>query len=301
MKRNMLFLGLTCLLGVSVSTVSFEANSDTLRSQLSSWANKAKDKSVEFIEKHTSDDESSNSEINVNAKDNGDGTISLDYGFYNVNYSCKHRGFNYLSYTTVPDQGKLKRYEPFHKESALEKFPNCPSQKKTSSYKKTPNQPQYHRGHGNHQNIWDHDIGMMEATNVMTNVVPHNGVQNSSGLWRELEMRVECARDKTEVMVFLGNDWGNDRSNDLFVKSHGVTTPDYIWRVHVYKSHPNKAFAWLIPNDEKAKKNDDLAYRVSLKELRVALSDDYDWPMPKAWMDTNGAADPYRKRSCSIQ
>tara|TARA_Y100000310_G_C20677023_1_gene813688 strand:+ start:2224 stop:3120 length:897 start_codon:yes stop_codon:yes gene_type:complete len=297
MKRTS-FLSAALLLACATTAIfSTSAEADSIRSTLSNWAEKAKDKAIDYAESRKNN---KSEPVDVKARDNGDGTVSLDYGFYNVNYSCSHRGFNYLSYTTVPDQGKIKRYKPFHKEDALSKFPNCPSQKKTSSYRKGKNQPQYHRGHGNHQNIWDHDINMMMATNMMTNVVPHNGVQNTAGLWRELEERVECARDRTDVTVYLGNDWGNDGSNDYFKASHGVTTPDRIWRVHVYKSHPNKAFAWLIPNDEVAKRNDDFAYRVSLKELKNALSDDYAWPIPLTWKDASSEKDPYYKKTCSL-
>ena len=224
-------------------------------------------------------------------------SVDIDYGFFEVNYSCEHRGFNYLNYRTVPDQGSYPRHEPFYDEPGLTRA-DCPPQKTTRSYKKRAGQAQYHRGHGNHQNIWDHNKDWMVLTNRMTNVVPHNGVQNASGLWRKLEVRVECARDQTTVNVYLGNDWGNDASNDHFVRSHGVTTPDHLWRVHVYDSHPNQAFAWYMANDEKAKIGQESMYRITLAELKAATADDFAWPIPPQWVDAHGA-DPYQHITCS--
>ena len=301
---------------VVISCIAFNVQADTVRSQLESWAMKAKsvaadakevaeDKIAEIKKnydlKKPVDEPAGEYHFDVKAKDNGDGTAFIDYGFFTVNYSCLNRGFNYINYTTVKDQGDISRYEPFHKESALNSVDNCDNQITTSSYKKKYGQPQYHRGHGVHQNIWDHDEKMMFMTNAMTNIVPHNGIQNVSGLWRRLEERIECARDKTEVEVYLGNNWGNDASNDHFVRSHGVKTPDRLWRVHVYKSHPNTAFAWLIPNDEVAKRETEENYRVSLSELKKQLSDEYSWPIPSKWVSAGKKLNPYKNIRCSFK
>lgn len=296
MKINMRSKANLGLLALSISIFSSSAIADS-EWVLSKIKSKISDKISDYKESKQAEGELA--EVHVIAKRHDSRSVDLDYGFYKVNYSCEHRGYNYLKYTTVKDSGKIKRYEPFHKEPELEKL-NCPSQKTTNSYKKQYGQKQYHRGHGTHQNIWDHNLNYMKATNLMVNVVPHNGVQNASGLWRNLEKRVECARDVTEVTVYLGNDWGNDTSNDLFVKTHGVTTPDFLWRVHTYKSHPNQAFAWYIPNDEIAKSSDSKAYRVTLNELRDKTADDFDWPIPASWNDAK-TIDPYTKTRCSYQ
>lgn len=228
-----------------------------------------------------------------------DKSVNLDYGEFMINYSCKHRGFNYSTYTTVPDKGSLPRYKPFHQEKRL-LSKGCSPQYKTSSYKKVGNAPQYHRGHGVHSNIWDHDKAIMKKTNMFTNIVPHHGVQNASGLWRHLEKRVECARDVTDVTVYLGNDWGNDASNDHFKRTHGVTTPDYLWRVHMYADRPNQAYAWLIRNNGDAKPKHEGSHRVSLKELKRVLRDDYEFPIPKGWVDARGK-DHHSRTTCSLK
>jgi endonuclease G len=226
-------------------------------------------------------------------------SIDLNYGFYRVNYNCVHRGYNYVYYDSVPDSGKLPRYEPFELEPRLSSS-DCPGQKTSGSYKAPRGAELYHRGHGTHQNIWDHDVKLMRLTNRMTNVVPHHGVQNTAGLWRALEKRVECARDLTTAHVFLGNAWGNDASNDYFVKSHGVTTPDYLWRVHTYDSHPNQAYVWVMKNNGDARPRNEDAQRVTLEQLKKMTVNDFTWPIPTNWVDGKGR-DPYYKARCSLE
>jgi DNA/RNA endonuclease G (NUC1) len=229
-----------------------------------------------------------------------DKQIELDYGGFTVFYGCERRGYNYVSYVTVPDSGEHSRYEPFHHEPRLAMH-GCLPQKSTKSYRKAAGQEQYHRGHGIHQNILDHDLGLMKKSNAMTNIVPHHGVQNVDGLWRKLEMRIECARDATTTRVMLGNIWGTDTSNDHFVDSHGVATPDELWRVHVYDDHPNQAFAWIIPNAGSPLKTDpEQPYRVTLNELKKRIGDEYELTFPPQWRDGQGH-DPHTHTRCSLK
>lgn len=226
--------------------------------------------------------------------DRGDHVV-LDYGKFVVNYSCEHRGYNFAYFDTEPDGGNNPRYKPFHKEKRLPA--SCPSQSSTRSYKKQPGHPQYHRGHGVNQNPWDHRPDVQMSTNYMVNIVPQNGRQNASGLWRKLEQRVECARDKTTVTVVVGNVWGNDVSNDLYKRSHGVTTPDFLYRIHYYHDW-DQAFAWMFPNDDKATLRNEAKYRVTLSEIRQAIKD-YQLTLPGPWQDGQ-SNDPYTGIRCGL-
>jgi endonuclease G len=225
--------------------------------------------------------------------------LIIDYGRFIVHYNCRRRGYDYSNFKAMADSGELPRYEPFHQEPLLAQN-NCDSQKRTSSYKKTPGNPQYHRGHGVNSNPFDDSEYYMSLTNRMTNVVPHNGVQNASGLWRKLEMRVECARDVAPVNVYLGNIWGTDTSNDLFVETHGVATPDYLWRIHVYEKYPNDAFVWVMKNDETTKLKDEDRARISLSKLKTLIGDEYALSLPNN-LKTSAARDPYTKATCSYK
>jgi endonuclease G len=228
-----------------------------------------------------------------------DKTVDINYGAFQINYSCMHRGFNYVTYKTVPDTGVNKNYTEFNHETRLLKSA-CMPQVRATPYKNDGSVEEYRRGHGVHQNIFDHDFEMMKSVNKMTNVVPHNSVQSETGLWHHLEKRIECARDIVDVQVWSGNDWGDDASNDYFKKSHGVTTPDKIWRVHVYKDTPGQAYAWLIPNNEVATMETESQYRVSLLSLKFELNDDYEFPVPDSLTD-GWKQDPYKNITCSLE
>lgn len=299
MKLSNLFIMGALLCGVSVNATAGIP---------SSWLEKAKDAkelALSLLEEQKAKQENtSQPPIDVAEEApkvlgrEGDQLI-IDYGAYVVHYNCKRRGYDYSTFKAIADHGNLPRYEPFHKEPLLDDY-DCPSQKKTSSYKKTPGNPQYHRGHGVNSNPFDHSEYYMSLTNRMTNIVPHNGVQNASGLWRGLETRVECARDVAPVRVYLGNIWGDDTSNDLFVETHGVATPDYLWRIHVYEKYPNDAFAWVIKNDETTKKKDENSARVSLSKLKSLLADEYEISLP-ANLQTATSRDPYTNAKCSLK
>ena len=174
-----------------------------------------------------------------------DDIYTITYKNWDIDYSCKHRGYEYFHYTTVKDSGEIKRFKPFHKELQIPK--KC-SQFKTSSYwQKKGAKISYDRGHGVHQNIWDHSKVLMKESNSMANIIPQASKLNRSGVWRKTEELTECHRDKGEVEVWGGVVWGNDTSNDHFKKSHGVTTPDQLWKVIKF---PNgEVNAWLMPND----------------------------------------------------
>lgn len=230
--------------------------------------------------------------------------ITLEYKNFSINYSCSRAGYNYVVYNTVPDSGNLPRYQPFHLESrVITEGGACLPQRSSKTYKTKPGQPSYDRGHGVHQNIWDHDKTTMEETNSMANIVPQERTQNRSGLWRVLEKRIECSRDlkdrngyATSTSVMLGNIWGTDSSNDYFRLSHGVITPDFLWRVHVYPDRPNQAYAWIIPNTSAAKLSNEENYRVPMSD--ILNNAEYNLHFPDAWVDAIGQ-DPHVKTYCS--
>jgi len=181
--------------------------------------------------------------LNLNATETN--LIHLQYGKWQIWYNCENRGYQVFNYTTVPDGGNLNRYSKFHQESTL---PLECQQFSTSSYKSPKDSIiKYDRGHGVHQNIWDHSRELMIKSNSMANIVPQASKLNRHGVWRFTEVLTECFRDLGKVEVWGGVVWGNDQSNDLFVKSHGVVTPDYLWKLIIFPQ--GEVNAWLIPND----------------------------------------------------
>jgi endonuclease G len=200
------------------------------------------------------------------------GLTQLNYDNYSLLYNCQHRGYEVFWFNTVKDTGNLPRYEPFHAESRLPK--------RCRQYKESPYGKGYHRGHGVNSNPWDHSKHLMKQTNYFSNIVPQHAEQNAQnaqkvdGLWRHLEKVAECYRDKGEVFVVGGNVWGNNSNNDYFVRSHGVTTPDTLFKI---MRIDNKTYAYLIPNDGRANYRNAANYQVSIGQIENALGYELPW------------------------
>ena len=190
--------------------------------------------------------------------------ISLKYDSWEILYNCEKRGYEFFQYSTSPNSGDLKRFKPFHQESRLPK--RC-QQFSTDTYKLPKGSKiTYDRGHGGkHQNLVDFDIDIMMQTNSMANIVPQASKLNRYGAWRETEVLTQCWREFGTLTVYGGNIWGNDKSNDHFLKSHGVVTPDYLFKVIKY--HDGIVNAWIFPNDNKPRKANMNNYLVSPKKI----------------------------------
>lgn len=190
--------------------------------------------------------------------------IPLTFGKWEIEYNCEMRGYENFHYKTVKDTGNLDRVKPFHDEKELPK--RC-RQYTTSSYKKSPKNQRFDRGHGVHSNIWDHDKSLMAESNSMSNVVPQASKLNRQGVWRMTEILTECNRDFGELEVWGGNVWGDDSSNDFFIESHGVVTPDYLWKI--IKFHDGVVNAWLMPNRNEGTTRDNIdAYLVTPQRIK---------------------------------
>jgi endonuclease G len=242
---------------------------------------KNKKNAKENINNEHSDIESSETQITYASNSDNDLVVSLDYDFFQLDYNCDKGGFNYFTYTTVPDQEdkNYSRYGAFHYDKQIGEKCNydkveIKKAKNTGTYKSPSRQhAQYDRGHGNHQNIWDHDKAFMKITNYMSNIVPQEKNQNRQGLWRHSEKLTECYRDEGTVKIFGGNVWGTDESNDFFVKSHGVVTPDHLFKILIIDGKP---YSFIIPNDPKAKKNNASNYMLSINDIENAVGYTFD-------------------------
>ena len=230
-----------------------------------------------------------------NSNSNEADIIKLDYESWDIEYNCKNRGYEYFHYKTVPDSGSEERINKFNLEKNMPK--KC-RQFKTSTYKapKT-SEISYDRGHGVHQNIWDHSKELMAQSNLFSNIVPQASELNRRGVWRKTEELTECYRDKGQVEVWGGVIWGDDTSNDHFVKSHGVVTPDYLWKVIKF---PNgEVNAWLMPNDNTPTGVKMDTYLVSPKKLENKTGKQFDIDRrQRSQLDSYSEKKP---RGCSLK
>ena len=84
------------------------------------------------------------------------------------------------------------------------------------------------------------------------------------GAWLLTEEIVECYRDIEPLKVIGGVVWGKNSSDDYWLNSHGVATPDAYWKVVVAK---DQVIAWIVPNSADAKRNKLDQYIVRVAEL----------------------------------
>lgn len=177
-----------------------------------------------------------------------DEIIKLKYSGFTVWLNCDKRGAEYFRYSLTKDKGNLDRSESFLLDPRVPK--RC-QQKQADTYKKRGQM--WHRGHQVPANNLDDNAKGIYESNYMTNIMPQTGVMNT-GAWYQTEYITECYRDISDVTVYGGAIWGNDSSNDHFVRSHGVITPDAFYKILV-RHDRNDAIAWIVPNDFDAKKS----------------------------------------------
>ena len=88
------------------------------------------------------------------------------------------------------------------------------------------------------------------------------------GAWLRTEEIIECYRDIDELLVIGGVIWGNNSSDDYFLQSHGVATPDSFYKVVIRGTgQSEKAIAWLVPNSQDAKRNNLDSYLVTIDDI----------------------------------
>jgi len=185
--------------------------------------------------------------------------MRLDYEGFTVWLDCSKRGAVKFQYNAQRDTGNFKRSNTFKLDP---KVPEECQQLNGKTYGKN-----YDRGHLVPANHLDHSKSAIKMTNTMTNILPQAANMNR-GAWLMTEEVVECYRDIDELLVIGGVIWGNDPSDDYFVKSHGVKTPDAFWKVIIRGTESNeRAIAWIVPNSAEATRKKTDNYIVSIEEI----------------------------------
>ena len=174
--------------------------------------------------------------------------IQLNYEHWEIIYNCENRGYEYFHYITYPDRGKLKRLKRFHQEQRLPESCQQYSTKTYASILPKKSKQNFDLGHGVHQNLWDDRVSTMHSSNSMANILPQASKLNRYGPWRFSEKLTECYRQIGQVEVWGGVIWGNDSNNDHFYESHGVITPDFLWKLIKFPNGNQNA--WIFPNKD---------------------------------------------------
>ncbi|MEX8497631.1 MAG: DNA/RNA non-specific endonuclease [Leptothrix ochracea] len=191
-----------------------------------------------------------------------DTVITQDYGGFKLLYDCtEHTALRY-EYPLGFDTGYLPRPANFTFDPSLPA--GCGQQTSTATYASVVNG--WDRGHLVMSNHMDDNATFLLRANYMTNVVPQVGTFNR-GIWLDAENVAECYRDIAPLTVYGGVVY-TDPSNDVFLASHGIRTPDWFWKAIVSTDPLTQqpiAIAWVIPNQSNLGPLD--SYLVSLDEL----------------------------------
>jgi endonuclease G, mitochondrial len=199
-------------------------------------------------------------------------TLKLDYEGFALWLDCERNGATQFHYTASADSGSFKRHKSFYLDPNVPRY--C-QQSSTATYKRPKGQTRYDRGHLVPANHLDGSRVAIKQSNYMTNILPQAANMNR-GAWLLTEEIIECYRDLEPLDIWGGVIWGNDTSDDFFVSSHGVETPDAFWKVIV---RGNQWIAWVVPNSPDAKRANLDRYLVSIDAVEKISGLGFDLPM----------------------
>lgn len=170
--------------------------------------------------------------------------LSLDYSGFKLLYDCDLKSAIRFEYKLDRDTGNFSRPSTFTLDPSLSS--NCSQQLTTNSYASVVSG--WDRGHLVASNHMDYDVAYLLSANYMTNIVPQLASFNQ-GLWKETENITECFRDLAPIQV-IGGVIYSEASNDFFLASHGIKSPDYFWKTLITTSLNNQieTISWLFPN-----------------------------------------------------
>lgn len=195
--------------------------------------------------------------------------IKREYSAYSVWIDCETRSPVMVSTSAGVDLGNIERRDAFDYDPGLEA--RC-QQTSRRPYSGKFEEGSYHRGHLVNANLFDGNRKLMDETFYMTNIVPQNSVSNF-GAWKQTEVIQECWRGdedagKANKIIMLAGPLYSDPSNDHFLKSHGVRTPEYMWKLLITDQ---QFVAWIIPNGRTAKNKFLDSFLVTINQLEQRI------------------------------
>ena len=100
-------------------------------------------------------------------------------------------------------------------------------------------------------------------SNYMVNILPQaRDMNRKGGAWYQTEQITECFREHYPPLTVIGGPiWG---PSSRLLESHGVEVPEYFWKVIF---HSEDSIAWIIPNNNDAKKQRLDKYLTSITEI----------------------------------
>ena len=195
--------------------------------------------------------------------------IGKDYNGFTVWVDCDKGGAQVVYYRAEQDTDDFDRSSGFRIDNSIP--PEC-QPRSTGTYRNNTvpaNTGYYDIGHLVPANHLDYSQQSMNDSFYVTNTLPQQSTFNRHGAWAYTEKLTECYRDIETLDVWAGVLWGNDSSDDYFLNTHGIATPDYWWKV-VIRINTGEYVAWIMPNNKASKAANINSYLVSIEELANA-------------------------------
>ncbi len=199
--------------------------------------------------------------------------IEKVYDSFKVVIDCRNRGAIAYEMTLGTDQGDIARLRDFKIDPTI---PIDCQMTTGGTFKVTDSEEalfgKFQRGHLADANSLDNSEQSMIDSFFVTNMLPQAARFNmAGGAWRRTEQITECYREISDLHIWGGVIWGDDASNDLFVDTHNVITPDRWWKV-IYMRDTNTYIAWIFNNDQNEKRSVMNDRIVTLDELKQEIS-----------------------------
>ncbi|BDP33448.1 DNA/RNA non-specific endonuclease [Vibrio vulnificus] len=185
--------------------------------------------------------------------------IHRQYEGFELDIDCDLRGAIQYHYTLGRDKGDIDRKQDFEFDPEV---PARCQQTSTSTYK-VNGKSTFDRGHGVPANHIDNSELGIKQTNFMVNIWPQHRDLNR-GAMKQTELIAECYRDIEPLEIYGGIIAGATPANSDYLKSHGIVTPGYFYKLIVRK---DRALAWILPNKAGMKKAVLDKYLVSVADL----------------------------------
>lgn len=110
--------------------------------------------------------------------------------------------------------------------------------------------------------------------NYITNILPQVSSFNR-GVWLKTELMASAIARLRFVRIYGGVIF-NDTSNDYFLESHGVRTPDLWYKILISQNNNDThIISWLIPNKENLNLLEN--YALSVRELEYEIKEKLDF------------------------
>lgn len=194
------------------------------------------------------------------------------YEGFTIWLDCERHGAVLFKYELDADTGTLSSSGSFKTDDTV---PSECQPGSGRSYRTTtvdPSTGTWDRGHLVPANHMDQTEQRMKETYFVTNILPQQSKFNqAAGAWFHTEVISECYREVSKLTIWGGMIWGNDESNDFFVNTHGITKPDFWWKV-IRRHDTGEYIAWLFLNHKSATRADIDDHLIPLNDLKAELN-----------------------------